>query len=1074
MSSTVQNSREQTLASDPEYSIWLSASAGTGKTKVLTDRVLRLLLAKVELSKILCLTFTNAAANEMKKRIYEMLKHWSLLSVKGLKVELEMLTGGAIKNEEIFYAQSLLSKYLEKSESLNIYTIHSFCQKILRQFPIEAGVSPNFKIIDEINQQKIFFLIKHSIITDPSLQPLTSRILGVMHEMRLNELIAEILSDKIKFKYLFGQFSNDLVYQQYLQRVLKIANVDSVTSIIKNSQILLSKYIDKVVNNEVKEALIDYVQTTSICPTKHVLKSFFLTLDGKKKKKLLTKAIQEKYPEQLNYLLSIQEIISDTLDQIKAFRLLHSSIDLYNLAKNLIEKYDDYKNQRGFLDYDDLIYYTYQLFTTSEFKDWILYKLDGGIEHILVDEAQDTNLNQWKLILEMIRDFVAGESINNANKSIFIVGDEKQSIYSFQGAEYEQFNEIKCQILEQLADAHKKHREINLGTSYRSSELILSTVNRIFNHIRYVDPCLFDANNFALKCHLESYGGEVELWDLYCDSQDENVFWPILQDSHIASAKNILAKKIALYIQNLLSSKKVLFATGKSVEPRDIMILLRQRNDFAHKLVKELKNLQIPVSGLDRINLFEDLSVKDLLAAAKFALSPQNELNLACLLKSPIIKMSESDLFKLLHGRKQNLYLQISTIAEYLEVKNKLGQITELAHAVSLSDFFHILIYGYNHLSDFLANNGHESLDSINELINLSLQFERQVSGSLQDFVSWCNSCKMEFARDTNQGNVVQIMTVHASKGLQSPIVLLPETTSMPRIKEYFLWNADGCPFLAINAAQSPKYYTDLKQLEGEKQYKEYLRLLYVATTRAREHLVFCGYASGEAANDKSWYSLISNAMKADLSKGKILEDTTIFTKCSEHERPTLSSHVKNIEPLPLIHFDAQYNYIIKNPVIGKSINSPLREQDLAFYGQVVHKILEESLSQKNLDMLVSHRLFDLLPDDYALLVKSRLAKLFHHPDFQALLGSIIRCEVSVSHQAPNKLGRIDLMSILGNSITIFDYKTDKNVPIVIDDVPVNYIEQITAYKNAIQAIYPDHCVTAKIVWIMDASIMEV
>jgi ATP-dependent helicase/nuclease subunit A len=1071
-----ETSTEQQIASDPNYSIWLSASAGTGKTKVLTDRVLRLLISGVEPRRILCLTFTNAAANEMKERIHSRISKWSVISDKELKLELEALSGSASHSAEVKKAKALLSNYLQKSESLNIYTIHSFCQKVLKQFPIEAQISPSFRIIDEINTQKIFALVKYSLITNSSLSPVVSKFLGEMHEIKLNELIEEILNHKIKFKYLFDRFRGAADYQNYLRSTLKLVDGENEISAILDGKKQIARYIDKMSISEIKKLLLEFVAASSdeMVEQFNKLKSFFLTADEQKKKKLLTKALQSEYPGQLEYLLTIQEAIFETLNRIKTYKLFESSLNLYELAKGVISNYESYKNLQNFLDYDDLIYYTHQLFTKSEFKDWILYKLDGGIEHILVDEAQDTNLNQWKLILAMLSDFVAGESSNKANKSIFVVGDEKQSIYSFQGAEYEQFNKIKAEILQQLANSQKKYQVVNLGTSYRSSKLILDTVNQIFNHIRGIDPGLFEADNFELKCHLENYGGRVEVWPLYKATKSEDVFWPTSYQEQTDDAQDKLAQDIASYIKDMIDSKKILFSTQRPVAPEDFMILLRQRNELAHKIVKELKKLQLPVAGLDRIALFEDLSVQDLLSAAKFALLPEDELNLACLLKSPIINLNDQDLYQLLYKREQNLYSQIQQDSKYLKVKEQLAEINKLARNLGLSDFFYVLVYGHNNLIHFLSRNGRESADPINELISLALKFEQEISGSLQEFVSWCSTCNIELARGTNNDNVIKIMTIHGAKGLQAPIVIVPETTELSKSTDRFLWDDNDCPFFGAKASQYCEFYDNLKQIEKNKQYKEYLRLLYVAATRAQEQLIFCGYSAYENINPNCWYNLVNAALEKTL-KTIIRKDVMVLINESSLKSPSIA-HAKQqaIKPLPLINMTIKTSYKCEDQQENIMPYSPLALDQSATYGEIIHKILEESLATKNIENLLDHHLFDLLPEYYLKLVKPKLYKLINSDEFKRLIQGEIMIEVSIGSQHEYRLSRIDLLSLHQDQATIIDYKTDKNVPEDINGVPEKYVAQLKSYKEAIQSIYPNKTIEAKILWIMAPSFMQI
>lgn len=1031
----ISNNLEQQSAADPSQSIWLHASAGTGKTKVLTDRLLRLLLKGTLPNKILCLTFTNAAANEMHERIYQKISNWAVISDAELRSELQDLGYDSFTPGDIKSAKNLLQVYLHKEESLNIHTIHSFCQKVLQKFPIEASVSPNFKVIDEISQPQIISDIKRLLIKDEKFLREASLILTQMHDSKLNELFAEILGSQIKFKNFFNACKTLIKYQGYLKKTLDIMHINEAEIIEeickKASEILGSRF-------EFEE-----------------LKKMCLTQDGSRKKRLSFQK-QDK-----DTLFAIQDIVFQGLDQIKSLKIFHASSSFYSLAKMLIEQYDQYKKQMGVLDYDDLIYYTQNLFLNSEFKDWILYKLDGGIEHILVDEAQDTNLYQWHLIMALISDFIAGDTDDEREKSIFVVGDEKQSIYSFQGARYEYFAQVKQKIMQALSSAKKKNQMLNLKTSYRSSYIILETVNKIFRHVRSIDAQLFDIDNFDLDCHHQFYGGEVELWNAYLPDTQEELFWPVFsEEQEKRDPKNKLAKDIAKHIAELVESKRVLFSTGKQVCFGDFMILLRQRGELAQEIVSELKKLQIPVSGLDKILLMDDLSVQDLLSAAKFSLFPDDELNLACLLRSPLFGLSEEELHKVTYGRNKKLYLHLES--HYPKIQEKLDKIINLAHSINIADFFHILVYGYNNLENFISHNGYGAADSIGHLIGLAVKFEQESSSSLQDFISWCNSYEIEISKDPTSQNVVKIMTVHGAKGLQAPIVILPDTTSVPRTDHKFFWDQNDYPFFAINSSIHNSFYKDLKQISSGLAYKEYLRLLYVAVTRAQEQLVVCGYSTNSKTDPEGWHSIVSNAISGDmesLAEGK-------FRYKSEKPSPEATMQISKTIDLPLLNLGTDKEYIVERAEINSEINSPLESSNALIYGELVHKILEDALQSKNLDLLSSHNLFDLLPQNYADSMRNNLIQLKRDPEFLELLKEKLKVEIVIASSMDYNFGRIDLLVIQKDKVIIIDYKTDSKVPSSSDLIPIKYQEQLRNYKRMVQNIYPDKMVEAKLLWL--------
>jgi ATP-dependent helicase/nuclease subunit A len=1052
--------KEQQIASNPQYSIWLSASAGSGKTKVLTDRVLRILLDGDQANKILCLTFTNAAASQMQERIYQRMSKWAGLKQNQLKEELYQLTGYQPSSLQIKRAKGLFAQYLQSQAGLNIHTIHSFCQKVLKQFPFEAGVGANFNIIDEINQQKIPALIGHALIEDESHGALVSTLLSKMHDIKFSELTLEILNEQIKFGHLFAKFPNRAAYQEHLSLQFNVLSFEQIANQCSEKLIALQPSI----THEHFASSIKHFLAVDFADGLEALKPIFLTQTLAKRQKLLSKAEGQKDSGQLQALLEAQDAVYMAVDQLSCIDLVAQTLDLYSLAHAIITKYQEHKKAGGFLDYDDLIYYTWQLLTASEFKDWILYKLDGGINHILVDEAQDTNLNQWQLILAMISDFVAGQQRQGQdNKSIFVVGDEKQSIYSFQGARYEYFAQVKEQILQQLASSRKKFQVVNLSISYRSSQLILQTVDTIFNYVRGVDAALFESNNFSLNCHHQEYGGTVEIWPAYSDSGAEEDFWPILAARQKQNdSKSRMAKDIAAYIKNSISTKKVLFSTGKPVAAEDFMILLRQRGDLANKIVTELKALQLPVSGLDRIDLFADLSVMDLLAAAKFSLAPHDELNLACLLKSPIFNLDDAKLYEIAKGRSANLYQEIATCEQWAAIYQQLLQLTALAHNNSIYDFFYILVYGLNNLINFLSYNGPESIDAINELLNLAAKFEKEVSCSLQEFLLWCGNANLELKRDNNTTNVVRIMTVHGAKGLQAPIVIVAENSLLPKSSGKFLWHQDWV-LAAVNKVNAPAVYQAIKERDDIWQYQEYLRLLYVAATRSCEQLVFCSYSNRQELSEKCWHHIVSSALEANGQHLCLQSDIKRTERAFESHK---------IQALPLINLDAQEVAMPQGMDLHLQANSPFDSNKASWYGQIAHKIMEEALGQKNLKLLQEHQLLAMLPLDYRAELMQAFRRLSLEPCFCQLLKMELKCEVAISIE--RKMARIDLLAFSQNKVIIIDYKTDRNPPANQQKVSEKYLEQLKCYVTGIAAIYPDRTIEAKILWLMSANLMDI
>ncbi|MGV2432818.1 MAG UNVERIFIED_CONTAM: UvrD-helicase domain-containing protein [Rickettsiaceae bacterium] len=355
---------------------------------------------------------------------------------------------------------------------------------------------------------------------------------------------------------------------------------------------------------------------------------------------MLYKKSATENPEIYDILRNIQQKIIICNDKIKISRMIESTIHMYDIAKYIIDKYTNYKRNLVSLDYDDLIYYAKELLSNNHMKDWVLYKLDGGIKHLLVDEAQDTSPKQWQIIEAIMREFYSGDTASKEERTIFIVGDEKQSIYSFQGADVSNFSNVSRYIQDQMHKAQKQYKNIELESSYRSSSSILDVVAKVFEE---------QYNSLSkLQCHRKGDNGLVELWPLYGKDEEDSqnrLFWPLVDEMEsVDHPYKKLAKDIAHYIKNYLASGIILPSTKEKVKPGDFMILIRRRNQLTHEIIAALKELQVPVSGIDRMLIMNHLSVQDIISIAKFTLLPYDDLNLASLLKSPIIGLDEEGL----------------------------------------------------------------------------------------------------------------------------------------------------------------------------------------------------------------------------------------------------------------------------------------------------------------------------------------------------------------------------------------------------------------------------------------------
>lgn len=1046
----------QLRASNPEVSTWVSASAGTGKTKILTDRVLRLLLNNAKLDKILCLTFTNAAAGEMKERIALSLAKWSKMKSSELRSELSLMLSRDVSREELLRAKYLYELYLRSNESINIQTIHAFCQALLKRFPLEAGVSPNFKIIDETKAYSIMQKIKKGLANNPEMELINDYLTANFHELTKDEIFSEIIQQRTKFTSI-------------------AENIYEESSKIINS---LNQTNHKVYKPLLNHPIIQNIVGFDISVVE--LKNFFLTQEGQKKKRIVAQKIAKTGSNLYDDLEQLQNEVflldqSERADHIENYSKLISLI-----ASEIINEYENYKNKKALLDYDDLIIYAGRLLKSSSAKEWVLYKLDGGIDHLLVDEAQDTSISQWQIVEALIEEFYAGESrAEEKNRTVFVVGDEKQSIFSFQGADISSFAYMNKLLKQKMTAVDKKFEDITLEISYRSAPEIINVVHKVFSKISNQMPSSFTSNLTNITAFRNKHTGSVELWPLCISDQEDDSFWKITKDANRSQSPKIdLAQKISTYIKNELSTGRILPSTGKVISPSDFMILFRKRDEFTNDVIQVLKNDNIEVSGLDRISLKGSLAVLDLLSVAKFALNNDDDLNLASLLKSKLIDITEDELYDIAISR-DNL-----SIWEYLknskntgsngDIYNKLNMFIDLFNESDITNFFQYIVDILGYRERLNSNSGSDSNDVIDEFLYICNDFALQENNSIQNFILWLENYESSIKRDNNVSDKIQIMTVHASKGLQAPFVILCDTNNIPTSSDYFLWDKNGKTLSAKNSNYAPGYYKDLKEEQKGKAYAEYLRLLYVGMTRAEDHLIICGYQGGRKLPENCWYELIRVAMV----EIKVTTEDNILIYGQKDLSCDLIDNTNEININYEILKPKAIDKIIRRKELqeSKTISSPLLMRDPIGYGLVFHKILEDSVNSRNLNTMKEHPLIDTL----SLKLKTRIEKsidyIISNKDFIELLQKDFKTEVPIGSilDGEVQIGRIDLMVIGEKEVIIIDYKSDISVPSNDYDIPCSYKDQLSNYRVMTSTIYPKHNIRTMILWLQNGSMQEI
>ena len=1080
----------QIKASDPEMGVWVSASAGTGKTKILTDRVVRLLLKGVDPKKILCLTFTNAAASEMSERIISKLEQLAIGSDNEIRDALCNITGKLPNNREIEGAKNLYKEYLSNNNQLNIHTIHSYCQKILQQFPIEADISPSFLILDESNQQYAMAFIRKEILAKPNYSKISNFLAANFHQLTIDEIFTGMLKNKAKFlshktpSDAQNATQSDELEEDNLEDKLKEDRLDD--ELYDNPD----KIVDNLLNgvDHIYESILQYpliLNLIDVKPTISQLKKFFLIKNGQKKKRIVSAKIAKPGSNTYDELLLLQDKLYE-LDQLERSHQVENYSKLLRLlAKGYLSQYEEYKKNHNLLDYDDLIGKAKALLCDKTARQWVLYKLDGGIDHILVDEAQDTSPDQWQIIEALIHEFFAGHNKDRDERTIFVVGDEKQSIFSFQGADIDSFINMNKLLTYKLSQAQRNFKNINLDISYRSAKEILDVAHEVFSSLNRDNTSLTNAHAIFAKmpdiqAHRSSHPGKVELWPLIHEEEKDQQFWHITSDSDkFQSSKVRLANNIATYIKNEIDSGRILPATGKRISAADFMILFRSRSELTLNIIDEIKNLSLPVSGLDRVILTDDLIVKDLIAMAKFVLNPEDKLNLASLLNSPIFNLKINT-------------LDSSALLDKID-HPALDKLTKIYKNSNATKFFHNVCHQFNIRIIAQKSYGFDSLESINELLKLINKYTKNNDYSLQGFIDWFEMDQTEIKKNVDNLDMIKIMTVHGAKGLQAPYVILCDTSSVPASTDRFLWCDKRGMLSAIDSSFVPTSFTNLKDIVQNKQYQEYLRLFYVAMTRAQDNLLICGHSGKKTVPENCWYELAKVALEKIGTKRD--DGRIIYENKDKKYLPDDTDDTSNIiTPASNIEFITP-SFITQSNInddndnnnnstgAGKGENeidagryiSPFSKNDSMGYGLVFHKLLEDSVRLKKLNEMKSHPLISTLDNMQQQKILKSIELITNNNEFIDLLSKDIKTEVSLgTHCDKNPIiGRIDLLIKDGDYLKIIDYKSDRNPAKTESDVAQLYIQQLKFYYKILAKLYPNSIVKTYILWLENGQLME-
>uniref|UniRef100_UPI000C6EBE46 double-strand break repair helicase AddA n=1 Tax=Cereibacter azotoformans TaxID=43057 RepID=UPI000C6EBE46 len=862
-------SERQVQAADPRASTWLSANAGSGKTRVLTDRVARLLLDGVEPQRILCLTYTKAAASEMQNRLFRRLGEWAMLEDAALRAALDALGVEAVGHEVLAQARRLFARAIETPGGLRIQTIHSFCATLLRRFPLEAGVSPQFTELD-----------------DRAARLLRDEILEEMADRTAPALVAELARAYTGEE--FGALAEEVARNRAgLVPPLDAAACRALYGVTGGADELLAQ-VFLGGEEEWMPGLIAALEAGSANDQKAAAKLRLLsfsapttaTLAGLEGVLLTGASAKEPYTAKIGSFptKATRGALGPLADRLEALmrrveaarpvrccllaaeraRLIHAFAGVF------LPLYEARKAARGWLDFDDLIQRAKGLLTDPSVAQWVLFRLDGGIDHILVDEAQDTSPDQWKVIELLAQEFTAGRGAREVERTIFVVGDKKQSIYSFQGADVAAFDRMRAEFGERLAGAERRLEELDLLHSFRSSPAILRLVDLTFDERRRQDLG-GEVRHIAFRSDMP---GRAELWPLVeaaTEPEPENWFDPVdlVSDEHHAAR---LARQVAARIRAMIEEGVQIPQPGgfRPVTAGDFLILVQRRSDIFGEIIRACKEARLPIAGADRLKLGAELAVRDLSALLAFLATPEDDLSLAAVLRSPLFGWSEAELFDLAHGREGYLWRRLrEREATHPETVAILRDLRDQADFLRPFDLIERALTRHDGRRRLLARLGEEAEDGIDELLSQALAYERTDVPSLTGFLTWLQTDEVEVKRQMEAaGGRIRVMTVHGSKGLEAPIVILPDTADRkPREHDEIFTLDCGARVWKTPAPESPPQIAAAREARRARDAAENLRLLYVAMTRAQCWLIAA--AAGKLESGGAWHDLIRQGMEA-------------------------------------------------------------------------------------------------------------------------------------------------------------------------------------------------------------------
>ena len=1125
----------QARASDPATSAFVSANAGSGKTHVLVQRVIRLLLSGVPPEKILCLTFTKAAAANMAERVFSTLGHWVTLDDDGLDA--------AIRDAGIVHptaklrraARELFARALETPGGLKVQTIHALCTRLLQQFPFEANVPARFTVLDDRDQTEMMERASLAVMLDASTAPdsaIGRALLTAMSsaaDVTFKEILREACLSRDHFMAWTDAAGSAEAAARQVSSALGLAEGDRLDDIERDivdgpnlprsrwhefaSALELGAKTERDNADRLRAALA----TAGPVQVDEYLGLFLTETDRTLRKTVVTKKFSDDNPALGRLFNAERERLPPLIEKRRAAAVRDRTEALLHIAIAVAGNYRREKQERGLLDYDDLIDRTLALLSSGA-SGWVHYKLDRGVDHVLIDEAQDTSPRQWDIIAHIISEFTTGAGARDGVvRTVFAVGDEKQSIFSFQGAAPREFDARRWELKRRFEDAALKFESIPFTYSFRSGRAILDSVDRVFRE-ESIYRSIHAEKTYPLHEALPDAGpSQIDLWELSVADEKQNIEgWRAPFDGvAVTSAEVKLARRIQAEIKRLVAGNTMTGRLGarRRLGYGDVLVLVRRRGNLFDAVIQALKHAGVPVAGADRLKLTEHIAIIDLMHLADALLLQQDDLALAVALKSPLFNLTEDDLFTLAWNRKGSLRAALTAHAagndRFREATLRLAECERRSRTDTPFAFYAWLLGGDGGRARILRRLGHEANDALDEFLELALSYEKKAPASLQGFMAWLRAADTEVKRDMEiSRDEVRVMTVHGAKGLEASVVIMADTTTAPadtqRLRLVHLPRGNGGNVVvwAGRKADDPPSVTGAREAMLQETEHEYRRLLYVAMTRAADRLIVAGCMPGNrnTVREHSWYDLVARGLAgSDLVLEEIASGDGVVKsyRRAEDGKPAADTALDRptSAPLPLPDWlrsplpPQQATDILLRPSDsgdsdGRRVRTgePVAQRARALQrGVLVHRLLQS--------------LPDLAPDrrrDLALGYLARNAAawteaerdalaanvlaLIAEPRFAAVFAPGSRAEVPIVGRHDGRLvsGQVDRLAVAPAEILIVDYKTNHTPPATAAGAPAAYVRQLALYRAVLAKLYPQRPIRAALLWTETPDLMEI